>query len=206
MSAQKPVEARYGRVHNIGMAVVAVVMIVGAVVHFATNSTNAPTLSLNDPRFVLFFVLAVAMGYYVFLGVSRFMNREPQIVIDGNGILLGFGRDRRRLTDAPVAQRHPTASDVQGHGTICSAWWRCPRRTRYVSKSFRSMVETRLAPSVSAATRSDASARSMGRSACDSISSNARVNVNRSKNQTDIPPPSMNSRRRSAPMVSGPSM
>ena len=99
MSAQKPVEARYSPVHNIGMAVVAVVMIAGAIVHFATNSANAPTLSLNDPRFVLFSVLALAMGYYAFLGVSRFKNREPQIVIDHNGILLGFGRDRRLAWD-----------------------------------------------------------------------------------------------------------
>jgi hypothetical protein len=95
MAVLKPVEARYSAVHNIGMAVVATVMIVGAIVHFATNSANAPTLSLNDPRFVLFSVLSVAMGYYAFLGVSRFRNRQPQIVIDRDGITLGFGRNRR---------------------------------------------------------------------------------------------------------------
>jgi len=99
MAAQKPVEARYGALHNIGMTVVAVAMIVGAIVHFATNSENAPTLSLNDPRFVLFSVLAMAMGYYAFLGVSRFKNRQPQIVIDRDGIMLGFGRDRRLAWD-----------------------------------------------------------------------------------------------------------
>jgi hypothetical protein len=95
MAALKPVEVRYAGVHNIGMAVVAVIMIVGAIVHFATNSANAPTLSLNDPRFVLFSVLTVAMGYYAFLGVSRFRNRQPQVVIDRDGITLGFGRNRR---------------------------------------------------------------------------------------------------------------
>jgi hypothetical protein len=100
MAALKPVEARYGVLHNIGMAVVAAAMIIGALVHFATNSANAPTLSLNDPRFVLFTALAMAMGYYVYLGISRFRNRQPQVVIDRDGISLGFGRDRRLAWDA----------------------------------------------------------------------------------------------------------
>ena len=99
MAALKPAEARYAAVHNIGMAVVAVVMIVGAIVHFATNSAHAPTLSLNDPRFVLFAGLCIAMGYYAYLGVSRYANRQPQIVIDRDGILLGFGRNRRLAWD-----------------------------------------------------------------------------------------------------------
>ena len=49
----------------------------------------------GDPRFVLFAVLAIAMGYYAYLGVSRFSNRRPQVVIDRDGIVLGFGRNRR---------------------------------------------------------------------------------------------------------------
>ena len=99
MAAQKPVEARYGLIHNIGMTVVSALMITAAIVHFATNSNNAPTLSLNDPRFVVFALLAMAMGYYAFLGVSRFRNREPQVVIDRDGILLGFGRNHRIAWD-----------------------------------------------------------------------------------------------------------
>lgn len=99
MAAQKPVEARYGLVHNIGMALVSVGMIAAAIVHFATNSNNAPTLSLNDPRFVVFALLAAAMSYYAFLGISRFRNRQPQIIIDHDGILLGFGRNRRFAWD-----------------------------------------------------------------------------------------------------------
>ena len=99
MAAQKPVEARYGLVHNIGMAVVSAVMIGAAIVHFATNSNNAPTLSLNDPRFVVFALLAAAMGYYAFLGISRVRNRQPQVVIDRDGILLGFGRNHRFAWD-----------------------------------------------------------------------------------------------------------
>ncbi len=95
MAAAKPMEARYSTLHNISMAGVSLIMIAVAIVHFATSPTNAPTLSLNDPRFVLFFMLAMAMLYYVFLGVSRTLNRQPQVVIDGDGVLLGFGRDRR---------------------------------------------------------------------------------------------------------------
>ena len=95
MAGVQPMKARYGTLHNISMAVVSLVMIAVAIVHFATNPTNAPTLSLNDPRFVLFFMLAIAMLYYVYLGVSRTLNRQPQIVIDRDGILLGFGRNRR---------------------------------------------------------------------------------------------------------------
>ncbi len=95
MATPKSVEARYGALHNVGMAVVAIVMIVGAIAHFATNSEHAPTLSLNDPRFVLFSTVAIAMGYYIFLGISRYADRRPQVVIDRDGIVLGFGRNRR---------------------------------------------------------------------------------------------------------------
>src|ERR1044072_3696678 len=75
------------------MAAVSLGMIVVAIVHFMNNPANAPTLSLNDPRFVLFFMLAMAMLYYVVLGISRVRNREPQVVIDHDGIRLGFGRN-----------------------------------------------------------------------------------------------------------------
>ena len=99
MAAAKPVEARYGALHNISMAVVAVAMITIAIVHFANNPANAPTLSLNDPRFALFSVLSVAMAFYAYLGVSRFFNRQPQVVIDRDGIALGFGRNCRFAWD-----------------------------------------------------------------------------------------------------------
>ena len=39
------------------------------------------------------------MAYYVFVGISRYLNRRPQIVIDRDGIALGFGRDRRFAWD-----------------------------------------------------------------------------------------------------------
>lgn len=91
--AARPVTARYSTLHNGSMAVAALGMIVLAIVHFMNNPANAPTLSLNDPRFVLFFMLAMALFYYVALGISRVRNREPQVVIDRDGVRLGFGRN-----------------------------------------------------------------------------------------------------------------
>lgn len=91
----KSVEARYGSLHNVSMAVVAIGMVGAAILHFATNSANAPSLSLKDPRFVLFALLTVAMVFYGWLGLTRFLNRQPQVVIDRDGIVLGFGRNRR---------------------------------------------------------------------------------------------------------------
>jgi hypothetical protein len=97
--AARPLAARYSVLHNGSMAVVSGGMIVVAIVHFVQNPANAPTLSLNDPRFVLFFMLAMAMAYYVVLGLSRARNRQPQVVIDRDGIQLGFGRDCRFAWD-----------------------------------------------------------------------------------------------------------
>ena len=97
--AGRAIAARYSTLHNGSMAAVSLGMIVVAIVHFIDNPSNAPTLSLNDPRFVLFFMLALAMLYYVVLGVSRVRNREPQVVIDHDGIRLGFGRNSRFTWD-----------------------------------------------------------------------------------------------------------
>src|SRR5262245_41000416 len=97
--AAQPMTARYSTLHNGSMALVSLGMVVVALVHFLNNPDKAPTLSLNDPRFVLFFMLAMALLYYVALGVSRVRNREPQIVIDQDGIGLGFGRNSRFTWD-----------------------------------------------------------------------------------------------------------
>lgn len=100
MAARQALEARFGLLHNAGMAAVSLLMIGSAIVHFASgDSANAPTLSLNDPRFVLFSVLAVAMAYYVYVGVSRYLDRTPQVVIDHDGIAVGFGRNARLAWD-----------------------------------------------------------------------------------------------------------
>jgi hypothetical protein len=92
--AASPVMARFSVLHNLSMAVVSLGMIAVVVAYFIVHPANAPTLSLNDQRFVLIFLLAVALGYYVLQGVSRARNREPQVVIDHDGIQLGFGRNR----------------------------------------------------------------------------------------------------------------
>jgi len=95
MPPARPVEARYGSLHNISMAAVAALMIVAAVQHFIANPERAPRLSLGDPRLMLFVLLAAAMAFYCYLGLRRFVDRSPQVVIDGEGIALGFGRNRR---------------------------------------------------------------------------------------------------------------
>ena len=87
-------EARYSRLHNAGLAVIATGMVVAATSHFVAKPETAPTISFNDPRFMLFGGLALAMMYFAWQGYSRFANREPQIVIDRNGIRLGFGRNK----------------------------------------------------------------------------------------------------------------
>jgi len=88
------VEVRYGRLHNASLAVIATGMVVVAISHFLAKPENAPTLDLADTRFVLFSGLAIAMLYFAWQGASRFANREPQVVIDRDGIRLGLGRDR----------------------------------------------------------------------------------------------------------------
>jgi len=97
--AAQPMTARYSTLHNASMAAVSLGMIVVAIVHFINNPANAPTLSLNDPRFVLFATLAVAMLSYSVIGMRRALNREPQIVIDRDGLAIGFGRNRRFTWD-----------------------------------------------------------------------------------------------------------
>jgi len=89
----KPIEARFARLHNVSMAIVAAGMVVFALVHLA--SRPGLVFSPSDSRFVLNALLAAAMTYYVWLGLVRYANREPQVVIDRQGILLGFGRNRR---------------------------------------------------------------------------------------------------------------
>jgi hypothetical protein len=94
MDAPKPVEVRYGLLHNISMAAVSVGMIVFVIFRFSADPANAPTISLNDTRFMMFAILALAMAYYVFIGLKRCFDRTPQLVIDHDGITLGFGRGR----------------------------------------------------------------------------------------------------------------
>lgn len=92
-------EVRYGRLHNISMAVVSAGMIGTALLLMAQHPDRAPHLSLNDPRFDLYLLLGLALIFYAWLGLSRYVNRAPQMVIDRDGIALGFGRNRRFTWD-----------------------------------------------------------------------------------------------------------
>jgi len=95
MTAERAMQARFGSLHNLSMAMLAVCMVGAAVFHLAQDPARAPALSLGDPRFVLYAAMGVALAFYAWLGVSRFANRQPQVVVDRDGIALGFGRNRR---------------------------------------------------------------------------------------------------------------
>jgi hypothetical protein len=77
------------------MTVLAAAMIGISILHFVTGAGQASSATTNDPRFMLYAVLVAAMGYYAWAGFTRSRNPEPQVVIDHDGILLGFGRNRR---------------------------------------------------------------------------------------------------------------
>jgi hypothetical protein len=88
------IEARWSRLHNLSMAVVAIGLAGVAVLYLSRSVQGAPA-GTDDPRFALYLLLATAMAYYGWLGLNRFGNRTPQVTIDRDGIVLGFGRDRR---------------------------------------------------------------------------------------------------------------
>ena len=92
-------EVRYGRLFNISMAVVATGMIGTALLLTARHPDRAPRLSFYDPRFDLYLLLGLALVFYAWLGLSRTVNRMPQVVIDRDGLLLGFGRNKRFTWD-----------------------------------------------------------------------------------------------------------
>ena len=92
-------EVRHSRPHNVGMAVLAVGMAVAAAAVFYRQGAGPRSILPNDPRSVLFFMLVLTMGYYSFVGLKRFRDRTPQVVIDAKGISLGFGRNCRFAWD-----------------------------------------------------------------------------------------------------------
>ncbi len=95
MAPRPPVEARYSPFHNYSMAVVAAAMVVAALIFMARWPESITSASFGDPRFLLFLLLGIAMGYYAFVGVRRALDRTPQVTVDRDGIVLGFGRNRR---------------------------------------------------------------------------------------------------------------
>lgn len=87
------VEARYSRPHNLGMAVVAIGMVVVALLLLSRGSPQGK--GTDNPLFVFCLLLAAAMAFYAWLGFNRYGNRAPQVTIDHDGIALGFGRNCR---------------------------------------------------------------------------------------------------------------
>jgi hypothetical protein len=91
----KPIEARFARLHNLIMAAVAAGMVVLALVQVVAMAQRVTPDGQTDSRLILYAMLGAAMAYYAWLGVARYSNRDPQVAIDRQGILLGFGRSRR---------------------------------------------------------------------------------------------------------------
>jgi hypothetical protein len=95
VTVARPLQARFSPLHNLSLAALAIGMVGAAILHFLRDRASAPTLSLGDPRFVLFGVLTAALVFYAWQGTTRFLDRSPQVVIDHDGIGLGFGRNCR---------------------------------------------------------------------------------------------------------------
>ena len=95
MAGRESLEARYGSLHNIGMAVGSIAMVSVAAYLVLTRSDASTLINFSDPKFVLFVVLGAAMVFYAGLGITRYLNRAPQLVVDRDGIFLGFGRNRQ---------------------------------------------------------------------------------------------------------------
>ena len=91
----KQVEVRYGRLHNASLSVIATGMVVVSIGHFFAQPERTPSVSLADPRFVLYLGLAMVMSFFAWQGGQRFADRTPQVVIDSQGLFLGFGRNKR---------------------------------------------------------------------------------------------------------------
>jgi hypothetical protein len=87
-------EARFSRLHYTGLAVAACAMLVFTVVRLAQVAQRADWDQFN-PMFAFGALTVAVMAFYIRQGVLRFADRQPQIVIDSDGILLGFGRNRR---------------------------------------------------------------------------------------------------------------
>jgi hypothetical protein len=95
-----PVEARYSVFHNVSMTVVAFLMVASGAFYVGGGADGtAPTPSINDPRFVMFILLGIAMAYYGTIGLRRALDRTPQVTIDKDGIALGLGRNKRFTWD-----------------------------------------------------------------------------------------------------------
>lgn len=92
--AAKPrrLEVRHSQTFNMTLAAMGLVLLVIAALYgFALLLGEAGAPRAHPPWIVL--VCGLAILYYVVRSVLRFRDRRPQLVIDRDGIRLGFGRD-----------------------------------------------------------------------------------------------------------------
>ncbi len=91
--AAKPrrLEVRHSQTFNMTLAAIGMALLVIAGLYgFALLLGQAKTQ--GQPPWLLL-LIAAALLYYVVRSVLRFRDRRPQVVIDRDGIRLGFGRD-----------------------------------------------------------------------------------------------------------------
>jgi hypothetical protein len=91
--AVKPrrLEVRHSQTFNMTLAAIGMVLLVIAGL-YAIAAVMGETAPQRGPPWVLL-ICAAALLYYVVRSVLRFRDRSPQVVIDRDGIRLGFGRD-----------------------------------------------------------------------------------------------------------------
>ena len=103
-------EVRYGRLHNISMAVVATGMIGTALLLMAQHPDRAPRLSFNDPRFDLYLLLGLALVFYAWLGHHPIY--QPRAA--------GGDRPRRHRRWASAATGD--SPGMRSNGCACTGW------------------------------------------------------------------------------------
>ncbi|MCW5748596.1 MAG: hypothetical protein KIT36_20570 [Alphaproteobacteria bacterium] len=91
--AAKPrkLEVRHSQVFHMTLAAIgAVLLVISGMYGIATLMGEA---ALNDRPGWLLLLCGAAILYYVVRSVMRFRDRRPQLVVDRDGVHLGFGRD-----------------------------------------------------------------------------------------------------------------
>ena len=91
--AAKPrrLEVRHSQTFNMTLAAIGMVLLVVAALYGIAMLMGEARVQGQPPWLLL--ICAAALLYYVVRSVLRFRDRRPQVVIDRDGIRLGFGRD-----------------------------------------------------------------------------------------------------------------
>lgn len=84
-------EVRHSQMFNMTLAAIGIALLVIAGIYGAAVLMGEAQIQGNSSWIMLLSVAAIL--YYVVRSILRFRNRRPQVVIDRDGVRLGFGRD-----------------------------------------------------------------------------------------------------------------